>query len=165
MRHLAIALFISSIGMIGCGTHPSSDSTLSSNFDPSLIADVAPTSTISVGKAHKEAQHDQVIQLEGRIGGPSAPFIKGLAAFTMVDFSIPECCGDECSNSDCGPDEIAKNLATVKFIDPSGKPIPTDARELLNVREKLNVVVEGVAQRDPHGNLTVLAQKIFIRSE
>lgn len=165
MRIYFIATIIVVMGIVGCGTQTLSTTSLSSNFDPSLIAQAEPAEPISVGQARQQAQHDQVIQMEGRIGGPSTPFIKGLAAFTMVDFSIPECCDEECSTVECSPEELAKNLATIKFVDQSGKPIPIDARELLNVREKLNVVVEGIAQRDQHGNLTVLAEKIFVRSE
>ena len=44
-----------------------------------------------------------------------------------------------------------------------GKPVATDARELLGVKELDTLVVQGKAQRDDSGNLTILASKVFVR--
>lgn len=52
----------------------------------------------------------------------------------------------------------------VKIVDASGKPVATDARKLLGIKELQTVVVHGVAKRDESGNLTVLADGVFVRN-
>jgi len=151
------------LALMGCISSSSPTSQTAKNYDPSLIADHEPGEPISVGEARQSAQHDQPIYIAGRIGGTAQPFVKGLAAFTLVDLSIPDCCGDDCTTPECSPEELANHIATVKFVDSNGKPLTTDARQLLNVKEKDSVVVQGRVQRDQHGNLAVLADKIFIR--
>jgi hypothetical protein len=49
------------------------------------------------------------------------------------------------------------------LVDDSGKPVTIDARELLNVKELSTVVVQGEAKRDEQGNLTIAADKVFVR--
>ena len=44
-----------------------------------------------------------------------------------------------------------------------GKLVQADARQLLNVRELSTVIVKGTAQRDDAGNLTVLADGIYVQ--
>lgn len=39
----------------------------------------------------------------------------------------------------------------VKVVDSSGKPLATDARKLLGLKELQTVVVHGVAKRDDTG--------------
>ncbi len=51
----------------------------------------------------------------------------------------------------------------VKVVDTSGKTVATDARKLLGLKELQTVVVRGKAKRDEIGNLTVLADGIFVR--
>ncbi|NQT41455.1 MAG: hypothetical protein HQ581_28460, partial [Planctomycetes bacterium] len=53
--------------------------------------------------------------------------------------------------------------ALVKLVDDSGKVLATDARQLLQVKELQTVVVRGTAKRDQQGNLTVIADGIFVR--
>lgn len=151
------------VALWGCNLSTTATSTPSRNFDPHLIAAVEPVDPLSVNAARQSAEHDQAIRIEGRIGGAPQPFVNGLAAFTMVDFSIPDCCGEECTTPECSPAELAQNIVTVKFVDQHKKTLAVDARELLNLKDKDAVVVDGHVQRDPHGNFTVLADKIFIR--
>ncbi len=155
------------VALWGCNlsTTPTSTPTsnISQNFAPQFIAAVEPVDPFSVGAARQSAEHDQAISIEGRIGGTPQPFVNGLAAFTMVDFSIPDCCGAECTTPECSPAELAQNIVTVKFVDQNKKTLTVDARELLNLKEKDAVVIDGLVQRDQHGNFTVLANKIFIR--
>ena len=49
----------------------------------------------------------------------------------------------------------------MKIVDASGKPVATDARKLLGVKELQTVVVRGTAKRDEAGNLTVLGEWHF----
>lgn len=159
----SISLGLVCLAVVGCGADPKLTVQSGRSFDPAWIADSEPSDPISVAAARQSVEHDQVVHIEGRIGGTSQPFVQGLAAFSLVDFSIPDCCDENCTTPECSPQTLAASLATVKFVDAGGKPLATDARELLRVKEKDAVVVQGRAQRDPHGNLVVLAEKIFIR--
>jgi hypothetical protein len=60
-------------------------------------------------------------------------------------------------------DNLPANKAMVKVVDASGKPVAMDARKLLGLKELQTVVVRGQAQRDEAGNLTVLADGLFVR--
>ena len=105
----------------------------------------------------------------GLIGGSSEPFVKGLAAFTIVDPKVPYCAAEEGCPTPwdycCETDAVKQNIATVKIVDVSGKPVTQDAREFLNVKELSTVVVKGKAKRDDLGNLTVAASKIFVKKD
>ena len=65
-------------------------------------------------------------------------------------------------------DQIPKmneNIATVKIVNDEGRPVTQDARDFLEVKELSTVVVKGTAKRDDQGNLTVAANKIFVRKD
>jgi hypothetical protein len=152
--------------MFGCGIESTSTipgSSTSATFDPKWIANEAPADPLAVGEAREKAKDKQPIQMVGRIGGSPSPFVEGVAAFTLMDLSLPDCAGGDCSDEGCcTPEELKKNLATVKFVTGDGKPVAVDARELLNVDVKAKVAVEGTAQRDAAGNLVVLANHLYV---
>ena len=50
-----------------------------------------------------------------------------------------------------------------KFVDEQGQTVAVDARELLGLKESQMVVVQGKAKRDEQGNLTVLAEGLYVR--
>jgi hypothetical protein len=50
----------------------------------------------------------------------------------------------------------------VKVVDQDGKMVSIDARKLLGVKELDRVVVHGTATRDDEGNLTVLADGVYV---
>jgi hypothetical protein len=52
----------------------------------------------------------------------------------------------------------------VKVVGDDGRPVPTDARQLLGIKELQTVVVHGRAKRDDAGNLTVLADGVYVRN-
>jgi hypothetical protein len=54
-------------------------------------------------------------------------------------------------------------MATVKVVDGEGQTIATDARKLLGVKESQMIVARGKARRDGQGNLTVLADHVYLR--
>lgn len=91
----------------------------------------------------------------------------GLAAFTIVDPAVPYCAADEGCPTPwdycCQQDKVPANSATVKLVDADGKLVAEGARDLLGVEELAEVVVRGKAERDDAGNLTVLAQRVFVR--
>ena len=49
------------------------------------------------------------------------------------------------------------------IVDENGRTVKADAKNLLNVKELVTVVVRGKAKRDEKGNLTVLANGVFVR--
>lgn len=113
------------------------------------------------------ADGDDVLVI-GRIGGAENPWVEGRAAFTIVDRSLQACSdipGDGCPvpwDYCCETDKLPTSTALVKVVDADGQPVAADARKLLNVKELSSVVVQGKAQRDDAGNLTVLATGIYV---
>ena len=103
--------------------------------------------------------------LVGRIGGGQKPWIDGRAAFLLVDDGVAPSCADEQCEDGCAECALALAEATtlVKFVDDQGKVRATDARQLLGVENFQTVVVKGVASRDKAGNVSVIADGIYIR--
>lgn len=132
------------------------------------IALSEPAGAVAVGEARQSVKHDEAVVLVGLIGGSRKPFVDGLAAFTIVDSKVPYCAAEEGCPTPwdycCTQDQVANNIATIKLVDEAGKPVMSDARELLNVKELSTVVVQGTAQRDDQGNLTVAASRVFVRA-
>ena len=132
-------------------------------------AETEPVGAMPVGEAREKTEDGQDVTLVGLIGGSSEPFVKGLAAFTIVDPKVPYCAPDEGCPTPwdycCETDAVKQNIATVKIVDDSGKPVTQDAREFLNVKELSTVVVKGKAKRDEQGNLTVATSKIFVKKD
>ncbi len=131
------------------------------------LVDSEPSDAIPVGKARESIEDGQDVTLVGLIGGSSDPFVEGLAAFTIVDPKVPCCAPDEGCPTPwdycCTQDQVKDNIATVKIVDDSGRPVVHGARGLLGVKELSTVVVHGKAIRDDQGNLTVAANKVFVR--
>ncbi len=112
---------------------------------------------------------DEVVMV-GRIGGDVKPWVEGRAAFWVIDPSLKSCKETEDDNCPtpwdycCTPkDELRKVMATIKVIDGQGRTVAVDARQLLGLKELQTVVVRGKAKRDEQGNLTVLADGLFVR--
>lgn len=143
------------------------DSTSSTAAPSQFIASSEPSGAVAVGEAREAVKDGEEVVLVGIIGGSAKPFIDGLAAFTIVDPKVPFCAADEgCATPwdyCCEQGQVKDNIATVKVVDESGKPVATDARGLLNVKELSTVVVKGAAERDEQGNLAVLASQVFVR--
>jgi len=135
--------------------------------ESSYLVTVEPTGAKPVGEAREASNNEQEVTLEGRIGGSAKPFIDGLAAFTIVDPKVPYCSEEEGCPTPwdycCEQNAVKENIATIKVVDDAGNPLSQDARELLGVKELNSVVVHGVAQRDDDGNLSVLADQIYVK--
>lgn len=164
---LAVLLFT----IAGCGeseTAPNSESASTEGVTSQYVVDAEPTGALSVGEAREVIEDQQSVTVFGTIGGSTEPFVTGLAAFTIVDTRVPYCAPDEGCPTPwdycCTQDQVKGHVATVKLVDESGNPVEEDARKLLGVKELSTVVVQGKAQRDDQGNLTVAAAKIFVRS-
>lgn len=132
-----------------------------------LLSD-APPDAQDVISMRESVEDEQPVTVIGRIGGSHEPWVEGLAAFSVVDRSLAACTdipGDTCPTPwdyCCVTDRLPGATTLVKLVDESGEVVPTDARELLGVRELQTVVVEGTAQKDESGNVTVLARGIYV---
>ena len=170
MRVLYWMSVVVSACLVGCSGSDESQSMSGSrqtSVDTRYVATYEPEGAVPVGEARTSVVDQEDLTMIGTIGGSSKPFVGGLAAFTVVDPSIPcyppeEGCPrpwDYC----CKQDQVKDNIATVKVVDENGKPVISDARDLLGVKELSTVVVQGRALRDEQGNLTVEATKVFVR--
>lgn len=115
----------------------------------------------------KDAKDQQEVVVVGRIGGRHNPWVKGAAAFSIVDRSLKPCNeieGDTCKTpwDYCCETDLPKSTLLVMVYDADAKPVKKDARELLGVKELDTVVIQGKAKRDKAGNVTILAAKMFI---
>ena len=128
------------------------------------LATSEPAGALPVGEARQTVKDNETVTLVGLIGGSIEPFVDGLAAFTIVDPKVPydEGCSTPWAYC-CTSQQVRDNIAMVKVVDDSGKPVADDARSLLNVKEMSTVVVQGKARRDDEGNLSVLAHTVFVR--
>ncbi len=149
---------------IGCA-HEFAASTAMDPAAKKILATSEPTNALSVKEAHSSAESGQTTVVVGRIGGTAKPFVDGVAAFNIVDLSVEGCDSDPNCTAPCNlpPDELKVSTALVKLIGESGAVIPRDARQLLPVSGTSIVVVQGRTKQDDHGNLTILAEKVFIR--
>lgn len=168
--NLSVALVGLSLLAVGCGqSETATTQSKTVEVDTRYAATTEPANAVPVGEARDNSEDGQEITLVGVIGGSSKPFVEGLAAFTVVDPKVPYCAAEEGCPTPwdycCTQDQVKENVATIKIVDDSGKPITKDAREFLNVKELSTVVVTGKAKRDDQGNLTVAASKVFVRTE
>jgi hypothetical protein len=127
-----------------------------------------PDGAVGVLTARESSKTDDAVVVVGRIGGTATPWIEGRAAFVMADASTltesAEHCEEGCTKECCAHlKELKGFTALVKVIDEQGRPLPVGARELLSVTEHDMVVVRGRAQRDDGGNLTILADGVYVR--
>lgn len=155
------------MSMVGCGSSQTAQDSESTAVDSRYVVQTEPDGAVAVGDARQSVKDDQAVTLVGTIGGSSRPFVDGIAAFTIVDAKVPYCAPEEGCPTPwdycCTQDQVKENIATVKVVDESGKPVGKDARGLLGVKELSTVVVKGKASRDEQGNLTIAASEVFVR--
>lgn len=156
------------VGLVGCGKTESTSTAETTSPKSNYVAEAEPAGAVPVGEARKTSKDQEDVVLVGRIGGSVKPFVDGIAAFTIVDPSIKYCADEEGCPTPwdycCNQDEVKDNIAMVKVVDEKGKPVPEDARKLLGVKELATVVVHGKAVRDTEGNLSVLADQVFLKN-
>lgn len=172
----SLPLTLSALFLIaGCSQESSpSATTTTSTPAPAIdgsqfILNEEPSEAATVIEAREKSEDGEDVVLVGRIGGSVNPWIEGRAAFSIVDQSLKACSdipGDECKipwDYCCETHKLPASTAFVKFVDDEGRPLKADARELLSLKELQTVVVRGKAKRDEAGNLTVLANGLFVR--
>jgi hypothetical protein len=129
-----------------------------------------PDDAADVLTVRKDAKDQQAVVVVGRIGGRKNPWIKGAAAFSIVDRSLKPCSeieGDTCRTpwDYCCEANLPKATVLVMVVDDEGKLVKQDARELLGVKELDTLFITGKAKRDKAGNVTILASKVFLPTE
>lgn len=167
-----IAALLGSLILAGCGTSSpptASDAGSSAAAGARYVLAAEPAAAKPVIEVRQQAQDGDEVTITGRIGGDVDPWVKGRAAFVIVDPTLVPCSekeGDSCPTPwdyCCDTDRLAEAKATIKFVDDKGQTVATDARELLGVKELQRVTVRGQAKRDEAGNLTVLATGIYVK--
>lgn len=130
----------------------------------SVLTQTKPEGALPVVESREKSKDGDEVVVIGQVGGEEKPFVDGVAVFSLVDLSLPACTEgcptpwDFC----CDTDKFSTHKMLVKVVDGDGKPIATDARELLAIKELSRVVVKGKSQRDEAGNMTVLATTVFV---
>jgi len=156
-------VIVASQNMTGCGSSPpASNQAVDVKY---LLAD-EPADAIEILDAKDQAKDGEAVVVVGRLGGGVKPWIDGRAAFLLVDTRILPTCqdGEKCDENCPGCAEAILSASTmVKFLGSDGKVLPVDARDLLGVKEQQTIVVRGVANRDKAGNVSITAEKIFVR--
>lgn len=174
MKRITFCLSVLAITMFtgGCKDEVATEEPNGSqpNIDvTAYILDAEPAGAKDVITVREEAESDDEVVIVGRIGGSKDPWVEGRAAFSIVDTSLLACsdrAGDDCPapwDYCCETDKLPDSIALVKFVDSDGRLLAASARELFTLRELQTVVVHGRAQRDDSGNLTVLADGLFVR--
>jgi hypothetical protein len=129
-----------------------------------------PAGARDVIDVRQNAQDQDDVVVVGRIGGKTNPWIRGVAAFLIVDRSLIPCNEKAEHNCPtpwdycCSPN-LAKSMVLVMMVDESGRIVRADARELLGVKELDTVVVQGKAKRDKSGNVSIVASKIYVKND
>lgn len=126
-----------------------------------------PRDAIDVVAARKNAKDGDDVVVVGRIGGRKNPWIKGAAAFSIVDRSMTPCnemAGDTCPTpwDYCCEANLPKATLLITVQDEAGKLVRKDARDLFGVKELDTVTIQGKAKRDKAGNVSILASKIYV---
>jgi hypothetical protein len=154
------------IGLIGFTVSASAQE----KADKEILVEKEPEGAVDVLALKKEVKDKDEVVVVGRIGGRPNPWIKGMAAFPIVDNSLRPCNeieGDMCKTpwDYCCESNLPQATVLVTLVDKNGKPVKQDPRTYLGVKELQTVVVQGKAKRDKAGNVTVLASKVFVRPQ
>ena len=119
-----------------------------------------------------DAQDGDKVVVVGRIGGDVNPWVKGRAAFSLVDNSIRACSdipGDSCPTPwdyCCETDKLKTGKDSGEGSSMTGgQLIASDARELLGVGELDTLVVEGTVQKGEDGNAVLLATGVYVKTQ
>jgi len=127
--------------------------------------EAAPANVPDVGAARADLADGATVTVRGVIGGSTKPFVEGLAAFTIVDPALESCVGhdmgcetpwDYCC---VDPQAIADNSATVEFRE-GGRVLEAGLRGAQGLDPLTTIVVQGVAELDSRGNVTIVASGV-----
>jgi hypothetical protein len=165
------ALVLSSVALVllsaVSATNVIAEESARPTVDKRFLLEKEPKEASDVVAVRKDAKDKDQVMVVGRIGGRVNPWIKGAAAFSIVDRSRKPCNeieGDTCETpwDYCCEADLPKYTLLVMIEDPKGGFVKKDARQLIGVKELDTVYVQGRAKRDKEGNITILATKLFV---
>lgn len=169
-RITVAALAIAAAAVVaGCGSSSAPQEASAPSAEGAVYRLAAePAGAQGVEEARTDVKDDEEVTLVGRIGGEPNPWVAGQAAFMVMDSALKPCGTDEGCPTPwdccCDPNLSPETKAMVKIVDGNGKTVTLDARQALGLKELQTVVVRGRAKRDEAGNLTVLADGVFVRN-
>ena len=173
-RTLFRAMTLVTLVLAGCARNEEPAGGVSAGGSPApagseYVLATEPQGALGVVEARDKSENEDEVVLVGRVGGDPDPFVKGAAAFTVVDLSLKPCAEDEGCPTPwdycCDYDKLASHKVMVRVVDQQDQLVPVDARDLLGVEPLTTVVVRGKAKRDEAGNLTVLADGVFLKDD
>ena len=155
------------LGMQWFGPAISESVAAASTVDKNYLLEEEPKDAAEVIATRKDSKDQQDIVVVGRIGGRVNPWVKGMAAFSVVDRSLTPCNeieGDTCKTpwDYCCEPNLSKATLLVMVTDKNSKVVRKDARELLGVKELDSVTLVGKVKRDKAGNVSILASKLYV---
>ena len=126
----------------------------------------APSNAKPVGAVRSDAKQGDTVALAGR----AKDFIDGLAVFTVTDETLKPCneagpmdtCPtpwDYCCDD---PTDVAQKTVTVEFRE-GAEPMKKTVHGFHGLDHLSRVVVTGKAEKDAAGNLTVLADGVYVK--
>ncbi len=124
-----------------------------------------PAGAQDVGAARAGAAEGATVTVRGVIGGSKKPFVDGLAAFQLIDSALTSCdpgegCATPWDYCCTDLDTIAENSVTVEVRD--GDAIRTGGLRGTHGLDHLSeVVVQGVAELDERGHVTIVASGVI----
>jgi hypothetical protein len=166
VRYYSIIAVLSAAVVAGCGSSTEQKSPPPAAANVKFVLATEPAAAQEVIAVRSNAKDDEKLVVVGRIGGDAKPWVTGQAAFTIVDTSLKPCGTDEGCPTPwdyCCSSDLSKSKLTVKVVDAEGRTVATDAKELLGVKELDTVVIRGKAKRDAAGNVTILADGLYVR--
>lgn len=173
-----VLVLMVSILLLGCSetkdTVTAPDVSIAKQIAARYLLAAEPEGVVDVIAARETAKNEEEVVVVGRIGGGLKPFVDNMAAFQIVDNSIIACSddvadGEACScptpwDYCCHTDKLPNAMAFIRFEDEQGQVHVLDTKNLFPVKELQTVVVKGVAKRDNAGNLTIVADGIYVRN-
>jgi hypothetical protein len=167
MRGLITFGVVLALQLFGTATVSSLAAAPAPTVDKNYLLEEEPEDAAEVIATRKDSKDQQEIVVVGRIGGRVNPWVKGMAAFSIVDRTLTPCNeieGDTCKTpwDYCCEPNLSKATLLVMVTDKNGKTVKKDARQLLGVKELDTVTLIGKLKRDKAGNVSVLASKLYV---
>ena len=171
MKRVHGVLAVALLGLLGGCSGESDDpggssAHAASTLPGTLLLASEPAGAKPVKEIVASAVAGDTVVATGRIGDAGAE----RADFRLVDASLKSCVelADQCPTPwdyCCSPaEEKRANSATVEFRDDRGKPLAGSVLGLGGVGHLDTVTVEGRVEKDPMGNVTIVATGLFKKS-
>lgn len=163
---LLLVAAVSAASCSGDAERSGSGAAAKSAIPASFVLASEPAGAKPVKEAVAAAKSGDELVVTGRVGNEGA----SSAFFTLVDVTVKPCTEMEPPDSCptpwdycCEPsDEMAKASATVVFRD-GARPYAGNLLGVGGLDHLEHVVVQGKAERDSGGNLTIVASGIYVR--